>query len=77
MAQPLHALASPKVKWIWNEGHQLAFDALKKALVDPPILAHPDFNQEFLLQPISFASRTLSPTEMRYSTRRASLHNPK
>src|SRR5208282_3755783 len=41
VAAPLTALLSPKVKWVWTDREQSAFDTLKAALVNPPILAMP------------------------------------
>ena len=37
-------------KVIWCQEHQVAFDALKKALVSYTILQNPDFSCEFILQ---------------------------
>ena len=34
----------------WMPEHQLAFDALKVALVTAPVLSYPDFNREFMLE---------------------------
>ncbi len=37
------------VAFIWNQGCQQAFDSLKRALVDAPILVRPDFKRPFCL----------------------------
>ena len=33
----------------WEENHQNALDSLLVSLIEPPILAYPDYNQEFIL----------------------------
>ncbi|XP_064463126.1 uncharacterized protein LOC135374051 [Ornithodoros turicata] len=35
---------------VWTETHQTAFDALKRALSEPPILRAPDFSKPFVLR---------------------------
>ena len=49
IAGPLHDLTKKGLKFQWNESCQCAFDALKTALTQAPILAHPDFTLEFIL----------------------------
>lgn len=83
-AAPLHA---PKKKGVWfvlEQAHQKAFETLKRALCEAPVLQIPNFHKGFVLvtavstvfnhrvngelAPISFYSRLLSSTERRYST---------
>ena len=49
MASPLHDLTKKGTKFVWTSTCQVAFDALKKALTEAPILSYPDFTQPFLL----------------------------
>jgi hypothetical protein len=45
----LFELTKKDVAFVWNLDCQQAFDALKRALVDAPILIHPDFKKPFCL----------------------------
>jgi len=49
MANPLFELTKKDVAFIWNQDCQRAFDDLKKALVEAPILVRPDFEEPFCL----------------------------
>jgi len=49
LAGPLFELTKKDVVFIWNQDCQQAFDSLKRALVDAPILVHPDFKRPFCL----------------------------
>ena len=49
IASPLNALTKKGVKFAWTQDCAAAFDKLKRALVSAPILAYPDFKEEFLL----------------------------
>lgn len=49
MAAPLNQLTRKAARFTWTEDHQLAFDKLKTALTTTPILAFPDFKEEFHL----------------------------
>jgi hypothetical protein len=49
MAVVLHALKKKGVAFVWNEKHQEAFEKLKRALYQAPVLQVPDFNREFVL----------------------------
>jgi hypothetical protein len=45
----LHALKRKAVKFEWNDDHQKAFEGLKQALIEPPVLQIPDFSKVFVL----------------------------
>ena len=49
IANPLNALTKKGSKFEWTEACADAFDKLKRALISAPILAYPDFKNEFLL----------------------------
>lgn len=49
-AAPLNALRKKGAKFLWGPSQEGAFVALKKALISAPVLALPDFNEEFILQ---------------------------
>lgn len=48
-AKPLHKLCEKNVKFIWTDECQQAFDALKTALMTPPVLAYPIPEKTFIL----------------------------
>ena len=50
IASPLNALTKKSVKFFWSESCANAFDRLKRALISAPVLAFPDFEEQFLLQ---------------------------
>ena len=49
IASPPNALTKKGVKFAWTQDCAAVFDKLKRALVSAPILAYPDFKEEFLL----------------------------
>ena len=49
IAAPLTRLTQKKVQFLWTEECESAFNTLKEALTNPPILAYPDFNSSFRL----------------------------
>ena len=49
IAGPLHELTRKGLKFQWNDACQAAFETLKQALTQAPILAYPDFTLEFTL----------------------------
>ncbi|KAG1673130.1 Retrovirus-related Pol polyprotein [Nymphon striatum] len=49
LSTPLNALTKKNKAFIWTTRTQDAFDSLKKALMEPPVLMFPDFNQPFFL----------------------------
>lgn len=49
IAGPLHNLTKKGLKFQWNDDCQVAFDRLKEAVTQAPILAYPDFTVEFTL----------------------------
>jgi len=44
-----HELNKKGVSFAWREEHQAAFESLKRALCEAPVLRIPDFNKEFVL----------------------------
>jgi hypothetical protein len=46
---PLDALKKEGVTFVWSEEHQTAFESLKQALSEVPVLQVPDFLKEFVL----------------------------
>lgn len=49
VAKPLHDLTKESVKFEFDAKCSEAFEELKKALVEPPVLAFPDFEKEFIV----------------------------
>ena len=49
MAAPLTDLLKETAEFVWREPQQQAFEVLKASLVNPPVLALPDFEQEFFI----------------------------
>ena len=49
IAQPLNNLLRRDVEFRWSSDCDHAFEVLKSALINPPILAHPDLSKEFIL----------------------------
>ncbi len=49
-AAPLHALKQKNVKWKWTEQCQQAFNDIKQALMQAPVLTPPDFSKAFKVQ---------------------------
>ncbi len=49
MAAPLFELIKKDVAFVWNLDCQHAFEAMKRALVDAPILVRPNFKKPFCL----------------------------
>jgi len=45
----LHELKKKGVAFAWREQHQAAFESLKRALSEAPVLQIPDFSKEFVL----------------------------
>ena len=50
IAQPLHHLTAKDVPFAWSEECESAFVELKKRLVTPPVLAYPNFKDDFTLE---------------------------
>ena len=50
MASPLYFLTRKDVPFDWTPTYEQAFDELKQALITAPVLAYPNFEQEFLLE---------------------------
>jgi hypothetical protein len=49
LASPLFELTKKDVAFVWNQDCQRAFDDMKRALVEAPILVRPDFKEPFCL----------------------------
>jgi hypothetical protein len=49
LASPLFELTKKDVAFVWNQDCQRAFDALKRALVEAPILVRPNFERPLCL----------------------------
>ena len=49
IASPLYELTSEKMKFIWQDKHEVAFNALKKHLTSTPILQHPRPDNQYIL----------------------------
>jgi len=49
LASPLFELTRKDVAFVWDVDYEQAYQALKAALVDAPILARPDFKRTFWL----------------------------
>ena len=47
IAAPLNQLSRKRTPFVWDENCQIAFDTLKQALTEAPILAYPDFTLPF------------------------------
>ena len=50
MASPLYALTHKDAEFYWGQFEQTAFDRLKQLLINAPVLAFPNFDQEFILE---------------------------
>ena len=50
IASPLHELTKKGIAFKWTEACQTALDQLKDKLVESPVLAYPNFNEEFTLE---------------------------
>lgn len=49
IAEPLHDLTKKNVTFLWNDYCKNVFYRLRRELSIAPVLAHPDFDQEILL----------------------------
>lgn len=46
---PLTEVTKPTKRFSWGKGQQEAFNKIKKALTQAPIVAHPDVNKPYIL----------------------------
>ncbi|BBN68959.1 hypothetical protein Prudu_661S000800 [Prunus dulcis] len=68
IAAPLTDLLKKNKMWEWTPRCQHAFDELKRALMEEPMLRLPDLNKPFEDgHPLAFKSRKLNDTERRYT----------
>ena len=49
-AAPLYKLTHQDSAWLWTEECEVSFEALRKALVEQPVLAFPKWNQPFWVE---------------------------
>ena len=49
IAKPLHKLTEKNCPFVWTEECSVAFEELKRKLVESPVLIHPDFTKGFIL----------------------------
>lgn len=49
IAYPLNKLLRKNAPWEWTEQQQVAFDTLRNALKNPPVLAYPKWDEIFIL----------------------------
>ena len=50
IAKPLTTLLQGKKRWEWTKEAQQAFDKLKQAMIQTPVLALPDFELSFVVE---------------------------
>lgn len=50
LAAPLNDLRRKRADFVWGESQQSAFQAIKTAIANPPVLAVPDFERRFIVQ---------------------------
>lgn len=50
IAHPLHSLTRKEASYVWDAHCQEAFDCLKQHLTNSPVLAFPNFREEFILE---------------------------
>lgn len=50
LSRPLNDLLKKNSPFVWTETTEAAFQALKKALIEAPVLALPDFSKRFIVE---------------------------
>ncbi|CCO37731.1 Retrotransposable element Tf2 155 kDa protein type 2 [Rhizoctonia solani AG-1 IB] len=50
MARPLHNLVKKETAWKWTEKEQAAFEGLKRAITEAPVLAHANLDKAYFLE---------------------------
>lgn len=50
LAAPLNTLRKKKEEFVWGDTQQSAFEAIKTAITNPPVLAVPNFDNRFIVQ---------------------------
>jgi hypothetical protein len=63
IARPLHKLTEKNQSFVWIEECQMAFENLKQALTNTPILAYPRNKDSFILD--TDASNTWMPQRLK------------
>jgi hypothetical protein len=51
LALPLTQLTRTKEPWIWGTAQEKAWSTLKQKLMNPPVLAFPDYSRQFIVDP--------------------------
>ena len=50
IAEPLHRLTRKDIPFVWNSDCQQSYEYLKSKLIESPVLAYPNFNEDFCLE---------------------------
>jgi hypothetical protein len=50
LARPLHNRTHKEAKWEWGDSEQKSFEAIKEAICQRPVLAHPDPSKQYYLE---------------------------
>ena len=50
IAEPLHRLTRKDIPFVWSPDCQQSYEYLKSKLIESPVLAYPNFNEDFCLE---------------------------